>query len=145
MLQQTIFQLLFAYPSYFKEIATLTAASASGRTTYCSVSIGHSKDIILQAGRLDQAPIIHQVTSAVTLVPFVRIPNCRIGNVGVSLVSDYSKVALLPSAQYKWLFLFAWSESRHINPLPQLCRAFWYGIPYDIKLHENYGYWQLRF
>ena len=66
MLQQTIFQLL--YPSYFKEIATLTAVSASGRMTYCSVLAGHSEDIILQAGRLDQAPIIHQVTSAVTLI-----------------------------------------------------------------------------
>ena len=68
VLQQSILQLLFAYPSYFKEIATLTAASASGRTTYCSVSIGHSEEVILQAWRLDQAPIIHQVTSAVTLI-----------------------------------------------------------------------------
>ena len=66
MLQLTTFQLLFAYPSYFKEIATLTAASASGRMTYRSVSVGHGEDIILQAGKLDQAPIIHQVTSAVT-------------------------------------------------------------------------------
>ena len=64
----TIFQLLFAYPSYFKEIATLTATSASGRMTYCSVLIGRSEDMILQAGGLDQAPIIHQVTSAVTLI-----------------------------------------------------------------------------
>ena len=56
----------------------------------------------------------------------MRKPNCRIANVGVSLVSDYSKVALLPSAQYKWLFLFPWSENRHMNPLPQLCRALRY-------------------
>ena len=66
MLQLTIFQFLFACPLYFKEIATLTAASASGRMSYCSISFGHGEDI-LQAGGLDQAPIIHQVTSAVTL------------------------------------------------------------------------------
>ena len=66
MLQLTVFQLLFAYPLYFKEIATLTAVSASGRMTYRSVLVGHGEDMILQAGRLDQAPIIHQVMSAVT-------------------------------------------------------------------------------
>ena len=68
MLQLTIFRLLFASPSYFKEIAILTAASASGGMIYISVLTGHSEDIILQAGILDQAPIIHQVTSAVTLI-----------------------------------------------------------------------------
>ena len=68
MLQLTVFQLLFAYSLYFKEIATLTAVSVSGRMTYRSVSVGRSEDIILQAGGLDQARIIHQVTSAVTHV-----------------------------------------------------------------------------
>ena len=66
MLQLTIFHFLCAYPLYFKEIATLTAASASGTMIYCSVSVGHDEDMILQAVALDQAPIIHQVTSAVT-------------------------------------------------------------------------------
>ena len=54
---------------YFKEIATLTAISASGGMVYCSVSIGRHEDMILQAGTLDQAPIIHQVTSSSQALP----------------------------------------------------------------------------
>ena len=55
-------------PLYFKEIATLTAISVSGRMAYCLVSIGRREDMILQAGRLDQAPIIHQVRSSLPLM-----------------------------------------------------------------------------
>ena len=60
-------------PLLFKEVATLTTTSASGGMTYCSVSFGRSKDMILQAGILDQAPIIHQVMSGVTLMREIRL------------------------------------------------------------------------
>ena len=53
---------------WFKEIATLTATSAFGVITYRSFSIGSGEDLILQAGKLDQAPIIHQVMLGVTLM-----------------------------------------------------------------------------
>ena len=65
--------LLLFYSLRFKEIATLTATSASGGMTYCSVLFGCSKDIRLQAGILDQAPIIHQVISCVTLMRGPRL------------------------------------------------------------------------
>ena len=58
---------------FFKEIATLTAASASGGMTYYSVLFGRRNDMILQAGILDQAPIIHQVMSGVTLMREIRL------------------------------------------------------------------------
>ena len=46
----------------FKEIAILTPAFASGGMTYCSASHGRSRAILLQVSRLDQVPIIQQVT-----------------------------------------------------------------------------------
>ena len=46
----------------------MTATSASGGMTYCLVSTGRGEDIILQAGTLDQAPIIHQVMLDLPLI-----------------------------------------------------------------------------